>query len=219
MVRLFKKLIFTFFYELDRWLKGFFAPEDTLIQTENRLRIMYARGEVSPERFSQLRYRLKNGSLLPSELPLIHQEALHLGRGQAGPERCTELTRRMDSLYLDLALVRETRQELDQRQADLAAESAWFKQQADEAHHNAELMLSDEAASRSALDLWQQLLSLSGNLDQRLATLKMERQNLQALEAELRSTIAQLRALDTLEQQAALSLRMRQDLLIQGPRR
>lgn len=201
---------------ISNFYEEYLHPRDPKIELENQLRIMYARGEIDRDSFFHLRFRLQKNAIGRGEIILLHRAAMQRQESKTGlavVDRNQQNRRRLDRLYLDQVLVEEARYEMEQRQKALRQEINWVKEQAESARQSAQTSLLDEDLARAYLEIWQDLLELSGNLEARLRSASQSMRRMETLEAEIRGTTIQLKLLESQEKITELHLRVRRDLL------
>jgi predicted nucleic acid-binding Zn-ribbon protein len=195
-----------------------FLNRDPEARLEERLRILYGRGEISKERFHQLRFRLHGGLVSETDLSVIHQQAIRLmeARGNYLPQGDPELEHNLDCLYADRVRVEETTDQFKASIHALRGEVDWIKQQAEDAHQQASAALPDENAARAFLEVWQKLWSLSETLDNDLQAMERNLASLIALENEIKAAITRIKLSRSQQQLAGVNQRVLDDLLTPG---
>jgi hypothetical protein len=195
-----------------------FLNRDPEARLEERLRILYGRGEISKERFHQLRFRLHAGLVSETDLSEIHQQAIRLmeARGNYLPRGDPELEHSLDCLYADRVRVEETTDQFKASIHALRGEVDWIKQQAEDAHQQASAALPDETTARTFLEVWLILLSLSEALVNDLQAMERNLASLIALESEFNTAITRIKLSRSREQLAGVSQRVLDDLLTPG---
>jgi hypothetical protein len=174
------------------------VSQNSVEEMENRLRIMFGRGEVTEEQFIRLKNRLRQGLDIHTELLSAHRIAV----ARMGPTEAAfatgapnEITRQLERLYRDRALLIEVRLEMDHAIREFQDELQSIRQQAQAAHAAAQSALPNEDAARDLLNQWQDLVELSELLAKRLAVLERDMSRLAALEASLKVSQARLKTL------------------------
>ena len=194
-------------------------PETRLVY---QLRAMVGRGEIDQERYRQLRSRLQRGQIWQGDINLIHQQAVRRlalqGKYPARPVN-RETTQALDRLYVDRVMAEEKLSELEENQKAYSDKIEWAKEQAETARKEAQANLPDEAAARASLEIWEDLVELSLNLNERSQLIEQEKRSLNACITRLSTAITQLKLLETHEELANLTLRIHQDLTSQGQKR
>jgi prefoldin subunit 5 len=191
---------------------------DPEVRLEEKLRILYGRGEINKERFHQLRFRIHGGLISEKDLNLLHQQSIRLmeARGKYIPQGNPELERALDRLYADRVRVEESTDQLKAGLEAMRKEVDWIKEQAEDARQNASAALPDETTARAFLQVWQSLLSLSQTLDNDLQAMEQDVVNLNALENEIKAAITKLKFFRSREQLAGLNQQVLSDLLTPG---
>jgi hypothetical protein len=190
-------------------------PEERL---EEQIRALYGRGEITKDRFIQLRFRLHNGLVSETDLAMVHQEAIRLKeiKGNYLWRGNPELEQSLDRLYADKVWVEETHDQLKKSVLALQSDIQWVKGEAEASRMKAGAALPDEAAAREMLLEWQKLLSLSQNLESDLQALQHDLMDLDNLEDEIKVAIIELKLYRSREQIAGIGQHIRSDLLTIG---
>lgn len=212
---MFKKLIRAILGELRQFYENNLRMQSPNAKQMNQLRIMFGAGEIDKTRFFMLENRIRRGQLLQGELSMIHREA-QLKREAKGEllhyPTNPEIARALNRLYLDRARLEEARSEIERITQTLAGEASWVRDQAEAIRKDARASLPDEDEARGFLHSWQDLLAYASKLEKRSLALKRELGHMDALEAELRSCIAQLLALDSQNESEAIRTHINLDI-------
>ena len=194
--------------------------QDSQERLEEELRTLYGRGEITRDRFIQLRFQLHWGRVSHTDFYVIHQQARRLAEAQGRyiPHWSNpELERELDRLYADRVLVEETYQRFEENIQNLRKEVHWIKEEAESARQNAEKILPfNEEGARASLEIWQKLLSLSNTLDSYIQTMQEDMAGLNTLEVEIKAAITRIKLLHSREQMVEMDQRIRRDMLAQG---
>lgn len=222
MLQFFKELLQAFFEELHRVYENYLRFQDPSIRMGNQLRILYGRGEITTEQFNRLKNMLSRGQPIQGELHIAQRVAL--SRSQAGGEpfahrRWDEMARLLDRLYLDRALVKEAQFETEAALQALGGDVGWLLAQGESARGQAQSALPDETLARGWLEVRYDLLAHARDLQARQSSLHQELQNLGALDAELRSSIAQCTALQAQTDLEWTKMQINRDLSLERGRR
>lgn len=196
-----------------------FSWEDPKTKLQNQLRSMYGRGEVTSERFLDLRAHLDRGQIGLGDIQLVQQEALHRTRTIQpldGGHSNREIERSLERLYIDLGLVEEARAGILRSQQAITNDANWVEEQASFARVNARAALPDEGLARAHLETWQRLAQWSQGIDLRRQAMSRELQRLDEMQAEIKAAILRLQLLGSAEKLAVLRLHVRQDLFAGG---
>jgi hypothetical protein len=198
---------------------GWQNPETRLVY---QLRAMYGRGEIDQQRYKQLRLRLRRGQIWQSDINLIRQQAEQRMEAQGKMPlryRNKETSRALDRLYVDHVMAEEKLSELEDNLKGLSDKIKWVQEQAETARKEAQASLPDEAVARASLEIWQDLVELSNNLNLRAQNIVQDKQDLKACSVQLSAAITQLKLLETQEELAKLTFHIQQDLLSQDQKR
>ncbi len=199
------------FEDLFRW-------EEPQIQLQNQLRAMYGRGELTRERFIELRVRLHRNQIGLGDIQLVQREVEVRRRADQGFDEGSvdrQIERSLNRLYIDLGLVEEARVGILQSQQAIAKESRWLGEQAAAARESAQAALPDEQQAREHLEMWHRLVGASRQIELRSQAISEELQRLDELQAEIKASVIRLQMLLSEEKLARLRLHLRQDLSAQ----
>jgi hypothetical protein len=206
----------------DEW-HDFFNDKSTQTspdaRMEEKLKILYGRGEITKEHFHQLRYRLYRGVLSNLELSSIHQEAVRKQESDRNYIRWKgdpDLDRLLDKMFADQVTVAETRDLLKASLQQQKDNVAWIKEQAESVRQDAQAAMPDETRARAFLQVWQKLLSLAQTLDNDLQVMERDLLKLDSLENEIKAAIIRLQLYLSRERLADLSQRIHTDLVTPG---
>ena len=217
MFRYFKDILKAIWEEIQSYFEENLSLQEPKMRMRNQLRSLYGRGGIPKERFLDQRMKLERGQIGLGDIANLQQEALLRVRtwGEVAGERDPEIKHSLDRLYQDRGLLEEVRSEILYRQRSLASEAGWIHEQVELARRNAQASLPDDAAARAYLEIWHRLQELSRALEERQRVLEGALRSLDILEAGLRSSISELRLLETEAGLARLRLGIHQDLLTQ----
>jgi hypothetical protein len=218
MFHYFEDVLKAIWKEIQTHFEENLSLQDPKIRMRNQLRSLYGRGGIRKEVFLDQRMKLERGQIGLGEIANLQQEAQVRTRtwGEVAGERDPEIKHSLDRLYQDRGLLEEARSEILHRLQSLASEAGWVQEQVESARRNAQASLPDDAAARAYLEIWHRLQELSRGLEERQRVLEGALRNLDILEAGLRSSISDLRLLETEAGLARLRLGIHQDLLTQG---
>lgn len=195
-----KELIQTIYQELQDFYQKTMRFQEPSEQMGRRLRLLYGKGEITREKFFLLRDKLYQGQNIQQELEIAHR--IGVLRLEERGERLIrqsnkEIAHSLERLYLDRALLEEVRFEMEQSARALQDEAKWAREQAEMTRQSAQAAIADELEARNLLNIWQDLLELADDLDQRKQLVRHRLSHIHALEARLRGYEAELKALDS----------------------
>ncbi len=219
MGRLLNELARTMRVEWRQFYQENLLMEDPIERLEERLRVLYGKGEISAEYYRQLRFRLHRGLIGQTELYVAHMQAIQLreAQGRYTPRYLDPaLERWLDRLYADRVLLEDMRRDFDEETQALRSEIGWIKDQAETFRQDAEKALPDDEAARAYLEVWQKLSTLAQSLDTQLQAMEQDLLGLNTLEVEIKSTITKVKLLQARDRLQDLSQRIRHDLLTGG---
>ncbi len=202
---------------LERQGYGYERPRDRRTEIEQKVKLMYARGEINSDTYHRLMEMAGSGQLDESDLARIRSEAG--GGSQPGREvvpqtkRDTAIVSSLNRLYTHRTQLEKSRTETEQVLQTLEGEMNRLQEQAQEADKQAQLRLPDEGRAREYLQVKQQVLERVQTLEERIASLRDSLRRIDALRNELATREAELKALQSGEQLAELESSIREDLL------
>jgi len=193
--------------------------EDPIERLEDQLRVLYGRGEISAESYRQLRFRLHRGLIDQADLHVAHMEATQRNeaQGRYAPRHLDlSLERWLDRLHADRVLLEDMRGEFEAKIKELRGEVVWIKEQAEAIRQDAARVLPDEGASRSLLEAWQKLLTLSQTLETQIRSMEQDLLSLNTFDVEIKATITKIAIVQSRQQMEHLSQHVRHDLITGG---
>jgi hypothetical protein len=176
---------------------------------EKQLRIMYGRGEIDRATFLKLRNSIEKGYYIEGELKMYHRQAiarLELEGKYLEHHFNDDISRGLDSLYLNRAVLEEVRLEMNQALKVIEQTRAWLQEQVEAAHANAQSALPDEKTARALLEIRQDLLERIQFLDSRSKIIQQNIHQIDLLEAELGVYEAELMLAESQEHYASARL-------------
>jgi hypothetical protein len=174
-----------------------------------QLRIMYGRGEIDKATFLKLRNSLEKGYYIDGELRMYHRQAtarMALEGKYVEHHFDTEISRGLDRLYLNRAVLEEVRLEMKQALQVIQTTRAWLQNQVAITHASAQNALPDEGTARALLEICQDLLERIRYLDNREKVIQQNMHQIDLLEAELGVYEAELILAESQEHYAATRL-------------
>jgi peptidoglycan hydrolase CwlO-like protein len=193
-----------------------FQNPDPHTKLEERLRILYGRGEITREHYLQLRSKVTRGLVSKTDLEVIHHKAIlrMQAEGKTTIRRGDkELEHSLDRLYADKVWLEDARDPLKENLEALRNLVNWFAEQAEAARQDAKTAMPNEAAVRVFLEVWQKLLALSQSLEEDLKAMESDLNNLDSFENEINAAISRATTTVYREQLANLSQRIHADIL------
>lgn len=201
-----------------RWQRG--ADErwvDPRGEVEQRVKMMYARGEITTDTYRRLMEMAERGQLNEQDMARLQGET----QTPAGPERETPpkpqrdpaIVSSLNRLYGRRTRLESARSETEQVLQKLETEAKRLRERAQTADQQAQRLLPDEARAREYLQVKQDVLERVRTLDDRIATLRDSLRRIASLHDELATREAELKALQSGEQLAELESGIREDLL------
>ncbi len=192
------------------------GPSTSPGDVAREVKLMYARGDISASTYHRLMEMARSGQLSWGDLARIRDEV-----GSESPvsppaperERDAEIVRSLNRLYTHRARLEKARAETEQVLEQLEADVARLREQAEDAEEKAQLALPDEERARAYLAVKQEVLERIHTLEKRIASLRQSLRRIEVLHSELAAREAELKALESGEQLAALEESIRQDLL------
>ena len=219
MGRIIRNVVQILRVEWRRFCQDYSLVEDPQERLEDQLRILYGRGEISAESYRQLRFQLRRGLIGRSDLYVAHMEAIQRKEalGRYTPRHLDPaLEHWLDRLYADRVLLADMRSEFEEEIKELRGEVGWIKQQAASTRQDAAKVLPDEGASRSFLEAWQKLLTLSQTLETQISSMEQDLLSLNTFDAEIKAAITKVSLLQSRQLMEALGQHVRHDLLTGG---
>lgn len=185
---------------------------------EQELKIRYARGEIDSGTFSRLLEMAKNGHLgwddlnqVEKNLPSSRDPTRRVPR-----ERDTEIVGQLNKLYSHRKELEKSHQETETVLQALEKEASRLQDQARVAEEQAQQTIADEDVARAYLQTRQAALERTSAVQGRIEDLRENLRRIESLEADLATREAELKAIESGEQLAALEANIRQDLLGDG---
>ena len=112
---------------------SFQSPSDRL---RRKLRIMYGQREIEKDTFFKLRHKLDEGYFIEGDLTYLHRQAeqrVAMGELPARPSVSPDMEYIIDQLYLNRAVIEESREEVQSALRLLIDNRAWLVKQREEA--------------------------------------------------------------------------------------
>ncbi len=222
MDRLFQNILQALRASLQQFYEDHLGWQNSENRLTYQLQAMLGRGEIDQDRYRQLRLRLQRGQLWQGDLDMIRQQAERRLEIQGKLHSCQgnkETKLALDRLYSDQVTAQEWLAELETYQKEVLEKARWAAEQAETARKEAQANLPDEVSSRASLEIWQDLLDLSMNLNMRTQSIEQSKRDLNASLVQLSAAITQLSFLETQEELAKFTFRLHQDLLTPGQRK
>ena len=157
---------------------SFQSPSDRM---RRRLRIMYGQREIDKDAFLKLRHKLDEGYFIEGDLTYLHRQAeqrVAMGELPGRPAVSPDMEYIIDQLYLNRAVIEESREEVQSALRLLIDNRAWLVKQREEARQREakrlEVLGQEKAAALESGSGTRKSLPDSGTAKTSITTLESE---------------------------------------------
>ena len=188
---------------------------DSGAEIEQKVKLMYARGEIDSGTYHRLIDMAQSGQLSWNDIKRIGRApgAADVQEQRTPPKRDLEIVNSLNQLYTHRKQLENARRETEDVLRTLEGEATRLAEQAKTAQSKAQQAIDREDAARAYLDTRQKALERANALQERIAGLRQNLNRIECLEADLTTREAELKALESGEQLAELEASIRQELL------
>ena len=195
--------------ELRRLYADYLSFDGPTDRMRRDLRLMYGRGEITRDKFYQLKNMLDRGYYIEGELASLHHQAVNR-RGLEGQTfdrpKSLDVSRSLDYVHINRAMLEEVRAEMRWAYHTVETQRQWMGQQVEDFYQRAQSAVADEDTARRYLEIRQQLIEQLQVLDQRFKMLQQELHRIDVLEAQLRLSESELMIVDSRERLAGVEV-------------
>lgn len=212
-----KELINDLLAEINRQYHDNISLRDPFHRLDDELKMMFGRGEISQEKYAQIKSKLYQGQIGRGDLQLLHRDALQKPSGASYSAQFPldpEIQKSLNRLYLDRARLEDGRMEAEKLLDSLDAGLKQVRDRAEHAREKARSTLPDEHAARVYLEAHQIYLERAHILEERLYSLRDSLRRIEVLRNQLEAYEAELMILGSEQQLVGLETSIRESLLI-----